>query len=148
MLFVFATKAQEIVHFEDIEDKIEQDIDDLDQTYISGVNPQPGQSYVFEGREKEFNKHFREMFLAISTFLSESGFKWEAPSPALIRVYFDEHGKLDYLIYQFKDQLSPSKQRDFEFLLKGFFEHYTFPVKPYAKFAQIMPAKFVDAKPE
>ena len=69
------------------------------------------------------------------------------PTRCFQRIYFSPNGSIDYYLFNFlgkgSDELSQSKQKEFERLLSIFIKKYKFPLTAKVKFAQCSSATFM-----
>lgn len=100
---------------------------------------------VFYGKYTEFVREYRRLILDLNEHLTKNHFIWGKTTRCFNRIYFNEHGTIDYFLYNFRPgEITPEKEQQFEKLLTAFIEAYKFPLPAPSKFAQCSPVTYTD----
>lgn len=131
-----------ILFFRDVE-KAGISIPHLDSTYKSAVHSNKDLA-VFKTPEEEQNlqKAYYSFIKSMGTFLSKNNFVWDAPVRSYNRAYMNPDGTIEYFIFQFGNQLSPEKEKEFLRLVNLYSKDNKFPITASVRFAQCSPVTY------
>lgn len=139
----YFTQAQKAMTFAEAESS-GTSIRTLDSLYQSALHSDSTKA-VFGKRQEEFTQSYAKLLKALNGYLHAHEFKWEKETRCFNRIYFDQSGRIDYFLYNFKkDAMTPEKARQFESLLNAFIKSYRFPLSAPVKFAQCSPTVYRD----
>ena len=100
---------------------------------------------VFYGKQTEFQKQYIALLQAFGKHLKANNFSWGKKTRCFNRIYFNEHGRIDYFLFNFQPgELSHENEKQFKKLLTTFIEDYKFPLPAQSKFAQCSPVIYND----
>jgi hypothetical protein len=100
---------------------------------------------VFYGKHTEFQAQYIALLQAFGKHLKANNFSWGKKTRCFNRIYFNEHGTIDYFLFNFKPgELPIEKEQQFEKLLTTFIKDYKFPLPVQSKFAQCSPVTYTD----
>ena len=125
-------------------------IEKLDLEYKSAVHSDSTKA-VFKTVEEQqkLQESYTKLLQDFGSFLNKNNFKWETKTKCFQRIYFDQNGKIDYFIYNFKlksvppeNLISEEKQKEFQRLLELFVKDYSFSSTSKEKFAQCSPTSY------
>ncbi len=119
-------------------------ISKLDSIYPSGLHSDSTKA-VFWNEQDEFIKAYQQTLQDLGKYLKDHQFSWGKQTKCFNRIYFNEKGKVEYFLYNFrKDEITPEKEKQFDALLKEFIKTYQFPMKAKTGFAQCSPVTYSD----
>lgn len=114
----------------------------LDIEYVNAVHADTAVFAIYSGQDDEFFAAYQAMFKTLGKYLKENGMEWDKPARAVHKIYFNDEGKIDYWLYNFKGKVSDENQTRFTEIMNEFLKEYKFPIKPKAKFSQCGSASF------
>lgn len=116
----------------------------LDSIYPSGLHSDSTKA-VFWNEQDQFIKSYQKTLQDLGKYLRDNHFSWGKQTKCFNRIYFNDKGKIDYFLYNFrKDEITPEKEKQFDTLLKEFIKTYQFPMKAKTGFAQCSPVTYND----
>lgn len=121
-------------------------IKSLDSLYKPALSQGPDSlQAVFRVKSKEFYTSYVGLLKDLSKHLKDNGFAWSKQTRCFNRIYFNEHGTIDYFLFNFKPgEVDADKAAQFETLLNTFIKTYTFSLPASSKFAQCSPVTYSD----
>ena len=149
MLFALAlaaANAQRAMTFQAAEEA-GVEMKDFNTNYPSPLDSDSASLAIFGVDQDQNIKYYQEYLGEFSQYLAEKGFKWERPRWCFNKIYFNEEGKVDYFLYNFRPgEITDEMAIDFQKHLKEFVKESEFPAKPNSAFSQCSPVSYVDAK--
>jgi hypothetical protein len=121
----------------------------LDSLYKPALSQGPDSlQAVFRVKSKEFYAGYVGLLSDLAKHLKDNGFSWSKQTRCFNRIYFHEHGTIDYFLFNFKPgEIDAAKAEQFETLLNTFIKTYTFSLPAATKFAQCSPVTYSDEQP-
>jgi len=115
-------------------------ISELEQTYQSAIHTDTTLA-VFKSKDQENTLvgAYQKLVKDLHKFLKKNNFYWTKPTRCFQRIYFDKNGKIDYFIYDFKQEVPQDEKQEFDRLLNEFIQKYEFGAKAPVKFSQCSP---------
>lgn len=130
---VFSQKS--ITTFEDLAKNKNISIESLNRLYKSMDNIDSLTS-VFKGQENEFLNGSMSLIQELGDHLKKNNFKLFKPFESHIKFCINKNGKIDYFLYDFKEnKISSNTENEFKRLIELFIKEYTFPLKPNSNFS-------------
>jgi hypothetical protein len=102
---------------------------------------------IFGVGQDQYIKLYQEYLGELGRYLSDQGFEWERPRWCFNKIYFNEEGKVDYFLYNFRPgEITDEMAVEFQKHLENFVKVSEFPAKPHSAFSQCSPVTYVDPK--
>jgi hypothetical protein len=118
-------------------------IDHMDSTYKSAGNKDTSKAvFKTDTLQHLMYNAYVNLLKDFGKFLKENNFYWEEKTKCWNRIYFSKDGTIDYFLYNFQEQLSLGKEKEFERLLNLFIKNYQIPMTASVKFAQCSPVSY------
>jgi len=120
---------------------------ELDANYPSPLDSDSSSAAIFGVEQGQYIKYYQEYLGDLGHYLAEQGFKWERPRWCFNKIYFNEEGKVDYFLYNFRPgEITDEMAVEFQKHLENFVKESEFPAKPNSAFSQCSPVTYADAK--
>lgn len=123
------------------------EMENLDDNYPSPLGSDSASAAIFDVDRDQYIAYYQEYLGHLGKYLAEQGFKWEQPRWCFNKIYFNEEGKVDYFLYNFRPgEITDEMAVDFQKHLENFVKESEFPAKPNSAFSQCSPVTYADAK--
>jgi hypothetical protein len=143
LLSLTSTAQSKVMTFQQAE-KSGIEIKKLNSIYPSGLNADSAKS-VFTDKRDEYSNASEKISKDLKEYMTENKFTGDKPTVCFIRIYFNQNGQIDYLLYSFsKGEIGLEKEKQFDILLNKFFTNYTFPLKTKTGFSQGIVMRHID----
>jgi len=120
---------------------------DLDANYTSPLDSDSASAAIFGVGQEQYIKLYQEYLGELGQYLSDQGFKWERPRWCFNKIYFNEEGRVDFFLYNFRPgEITDEMVVEFQKHLENFVKDSEFPTKPNSAFSQCSPVTYVDPK--
>ncbi len=139
-----STQAQVIINL--AESPNAELIDSLDNAFSPAMNVDPEKA-VMGDRPDAFKKEWAGFLKGFATYLNKNEFYWGKPTRSFLRLYSDEEGNVQYILYKlFADSLTEEQRDRFPELLEAYLIESPIPLaEPASKrFSQCGPVTFMD----